>query len=107
VAIDWRARRLGRGSVDPLRQHTSRRDAVAAVVTFVAGFAAAVPFMDTSLYVGPAAQWLHGADIAYFVGFIVTAALYAPLRLRDGRQAGSGPGSTRTAVGARTDQAAG
>jgi NCS1 family nucleobase:cation symporter-1 len=106
VAIDWRARRLGRGSVDPLRQHTSRRDAVAAVVTFVAGFAAAVPFMDTSLYVGPAAQWLHGADIAYFVGFIVTAALYAPLRLRGGRPAGSRPGSAGPAVGAHTDRAA-
>jgi NCS1 family nucleobase:cation symporter-1 len=107
VVIDWRARRLGRGSVDPLRQHTSRRDAAAAVAVFVIGFGAAVPFMDTSLYVGPVAQWLHGADIAYFVGFIVTAALYAPLRLRGRGPAGRRSGAGRRPVGARTDQAAG
>jgi NCS1 family nucleobase:cation symporter-1 len=82
VAIDWYARSRGRTSIDPLTEHTSRRDAITAIVTFIAGFAAAVPFMDTSLYVGPVAKSLAGADIAYFVGFIVTGILYAPLRLR-------------------------
>ena len=82
VAIDWRVRSRGRESVDPLREHTSRRQEVIAVVTFLAGFAAAVPFMDTSLFVGPVAKSLHGADIAYFVAFAVTGALYAPFRLR-------------------------
>jgi nucleobase:cation symporter-1, NCS1 family len=85
VAIDWRVRSRGRTSVDPLREHTSRREAAIAVVTFLAGFGAAVPFMDTSLFVGPVARTLHGADIAYFVAFVVTAALYAPFRLRGPR----------------------
>ena len=51
------------------------------VVTFLLGFGCAVPFMDTSLYVGAASKALAGADIAYFVGFAATAILYAPLRL--------------------------
>jgi nucleobase:cation symporter-1, NCS1 family len=82
VAIDWIARSRGKTSIDPLAEHTTRRDAIVAVATFLAGFGASVPFMDTSLFVGPAAQALAGADIAYFVGFVVTALLYAPLRLR-------------------------
>jgi NCS1 family nucleobase:cation symporter-1 len=83
VAIDWRVRSRGRTVVDPLRESTLRRNATLAVVTFAVGFGAAVPFMDTSLFVGPVAKALHGADIAYFVSFLVTAALYAPFRLRN------------------------
>jgi NCS1 family nucleobase:cation symporter-1 len=81
VAIDWLARSRGRASINPLAERTSRRDAVWAVVTFLLGFGCAVPFMDTSLYVGAASKALAGADIAYFVGFAATAILYAPLRL--------------------------
>jgi NCS1 family nucleobase:cation symporter-1 len=90
VAIDWLARSRGRTVVDPLHESTRRTDAIVAVATFVIGFGAAVPFMDTSLFVGPVAKTLHGADIAYFVGFIVTGALYAPFRLR-GAGALAGP----------------
>lgn len=107
VAIDWLARRLGKGSVDPLRQHTTRSNAIAALVVFVVAFGAAVPFMDTSLFVGPAANALHGADIAYFVAFIVAAALYAPFRLRGGRAGGGADSAAEPrAVPAATDQAA-
>src|SRR5258708_16976918 len=81
VRIDWLARSRGRVSLDPLVERTSRRDAIWAVVTFLLGFGCAVPFMDTSLYVGAASKALAGADIAYFVGFAATAILYAPLRL--------------------------
>lgn len=52
-----------------------------ACVAFVAAFAAAVPFMDTTLFVGPVAAALHGADIAYYVAFLVSVAVYLPLRL--------------------------
>lgn len=53
-------------------------DALAALVI---GFAAAVPFMDTSLYVGYAsAHWLQGGDIAFGVGFVVGLVVYAGIR---------------------------
>lgn len=37
--------------------------------------------MNTSLFVGPVAERLHGADLAYFVNFVVAAALYGGYRL--------------------------
>ncbi|MCF3142588.1 cytosine permease [Streptomyces platensis] len=52
-----------------------------ACVAFVVAFAAAVPFMDTTLFVGPVAAALHGADFAYYIAFLVSVAVYAPLRL--------------------------
>ena len=54
----------------------SGRDALAALVSFVIAFAAAVPFMHTEVFVGFAADRLHGADVAYFVNFLVAVALY-------------------------------
>jgi NCS1 family nucleobase:cation symporter-1 len=106
VVIDWRARSRGRDTIDPLHEGTTRQHAVAAVAAFVLGFGAAVPFMDTSLFVGPAAQAMHGADIAYFVAFIVTAVLYAPLRRRGAQPRPAGPRPAASALGAATDQAA-
>jgi len=45
------------------------------------GFGAAVPFMDTTIFEGPASSsWLHGGDIAFFVGFVVGGAAYALIR---------------------------
>jgi purine-cytosine permease-like protein len=46
----------------------------------VVGFGAMVPFMNTGLLVGPAANALDGADISFVVGFVVAAVLYYPLR---------------------------
>jgi NCS1 family nucleobase:cation symporter-1 len=91
VGIDWLARLRGRATLDAVRETTTRRHAVAATVAFVVGFGVAVPFMGTVLYVGPVAKAMHGADIAYFVDFLVTAALYAPFRLRNGGAAGPIP----------------
>lgn len=76
VVIDWRRRSAGRDVLDPDTESTSGRDAVAALIVFLIAFAAAVPFMNTSLFVGPVASWLHGADLAYFVNFLVAAVLY-------------------------------
>lgn len=80
VIIDWLPRIRGRRSLNPALEHTEGRDALAAVVVFVAAYAAAVPFMDTSLIEGPVARAWHGADIAYFVNFAVAAVLYGGWR---------------------------
>jgi NCS1 family nucleobase:cation symporter-1 len=51
-----------------------------AIAAFVLGFAAMLPFMNTSLITGPVAKALHGGDLAFYVGFVVTGALYYALR---------------------------
>jgi NCS1 family nucleobase:cation symporter-1 len=57
------------------------------VVAFVLAYAAAVPFMNTSLFTGPIAEAWHGADVAYFVNFLVAAVLYGGYRLSRSRPA--------------------
>ena len=84
VTIDWRRRSAGRDLIDPAAELTSRADSVAAIASFTIAFAAAIPFMNTTLIVGPVASWLHGADLAYFVNFLVAAALYGGYRLLRG-----------------------
>jgi NCS1 family nucleobase:cation symporter-1 len=81
VAIDWRYRSAGRDVVNPAEETTPRRDALVALLTFFVAFAAAVPFMHTNLIVGPVATALHGADLAYFVNYVVAAAVYGGYRL--------------------------
>ena len=81
VVIDWLIRARGRTTINPAEEHTDRADAVAAVVAFVLAYGAAVPFMNTSLFTGPVAEAWHGADIAYFVNFLVAALLYGGYRL--------------------------
>lgn len=80
VAIDWRYRSSGRDVVDPAVENTPRADAAAALLSFAAAFAAAMPFMHTEVFVGPMATRLHGADVAYFVNFVVAAVLYGGYR---------------------------
>jgi nucleobase:cation symporter-1, NCS1 family len=81
VAIDWALRLRGRASIDPSAETTRRGDAIAALIAFVLAYAAAIPFMDTSLIQGPVAVAWHGADIAYFVNFAAAAVLYGGYRL--------------------------
>jgi NCS1 family nucleobase:cation symporter-1 len=50
------------------------------LVAFLAGLIVSVPFMNSALYEGPIAMLLHGADIAYYVGFLVAGVLYYVLR---------------------------
>lgn len=77
-----------------------------ALVAMVLGFAAATPFMNTSLYVGPAtASWLHGGDIAFYVGFVVGGVLYWILSsIRRGAGA-SGVGTTHDVPAATSPMA--
>jgi nucleobase:cation symporter-1, NCS1 family len=51
-----------------------------AIVSFCVAFGAMVPFMNTSIVVGPVANALKGADIAFYIGFVVAGVLYYVLR---------------------------
>lgn len=81
VVIDWTLRIRGRASLNPAQEPTDRRDAAVALVVFVVAYAAAIPFMNTSLLKGPVAVAWHGADIAYYVNLLVAAVLYGGYRL--------------------------
>lgn len=81
VVIDWLLRIRGRASINPAEEPTDRGDAVAAVIAFVLAYAAAIPFMNTSLFQGAVAKAWHGADMAYFVNLMVAALLYGCFRL--------------------------
>jgi nucleobase:cation symporter-1, NCS1 family len=81
IVIDWVLRTRGRDSVNPAEEPTKRADAIAALVSFVLAYAAAIPFMNTTLIQGPVATAWHGADVAYFVNFLVAAVLYGGYRL--------------------------
>jgi nucleobase:cation symporter-1, NCS1 family len=80
VVIDWLIRTRGRDTVNPAEERTDRLDAIAALIVFVLAYAAAIPFMHTTLIEGPIARAWHGADIAYFVNLVVAAVLYGGYR---------------------------
>ncbi len=50
-----------------------------ALVAFVVAFAIMIPFMDTSLVVGYFSHKMQGADLAFYVGFMVAAVVYLGL----------------------------
>lgn len=56
-----------------------------ALTALLVGFGAMVPFMNTGLLIGPAANALDGADISFYVGFVVSAVVYFPLRKIEAR----------------------
>jgi NCS1 family nucleobase:cation symporter-1 len=87
IVIDWTLRTRGRHSLNPAVEPTLRADAVAAMVSFVLAYAAAIPFMNTTIYQGPIALAWHGADVAYFVNFVVAGLLYGGYRLMRRRSA--------------------
>ncbi|MDT8916128.1 cytosine permease [Amycolatopsis sp. PS_44_ISF1] len=82
VVPDWLGRARAGRAVDVSAELARPVRSWAALVAFVAGFAAAVPFMNTTVYTGPVAAALGGADLAYYVGFVVSLAVYLPLRGR-------------------------
>ena len=47
-----------------------------AFVAYVIGVVIQVPFMNSSLYVGPIANWMGGAEVAWVLGLIVAGGLY-------------------------------
>lgn len=80
LTIDWRYRSAGRAIVHPADEKTGRSESIVALAAFFVAFAASVPFMHTTMIVGPVAAALHGADLAYFVNFLVAALLYGGYR---------------------------
>ncbi len=75
VLVDWMLRRgrFDRRHVIGFANLPSGRNALVALVV---GFVVSIPFFDQTLYVGPAANALGGADITYVVGFVVAGVLY-------------------------------
>jgi NCS1 family nucleobase:cation symporter-1 len=47
-----------------------------AMLCYVAGFVIEIPFMSQSLYTGPVARWLGGADISWVVCLLVISPVY-------------------------------
>ncbi len=82
ILIDWHARRgtVTRATLLASLDFRTLRSGWPALVALVVGFGAMVPFMNTGIVEGPVAKALAGADISFPVGFVVAAALYAPLR---------------------------
>ncbi len=74
------------------------------------GLLAQVPFMITPLFTGPLAEPLQGIDIAWLVGFAVTAAVYLLLVRRRAQrrtleQDSASASESRTASELRTGSA--
>jgi NCS1 family nucleobase:cation symporter-1 len=82
VLADWwlRGRRANAASIVDYARLPS---GTVALVALVVGFAVGIPFQNSSLgysWGGPfnyvTANYLHGADLAYYVGFVVAVAIY-------------------------------
>ena len=58
------------------------------ITAYLVGLAASVPFMSASIFSGPLAGLFGGADISYFVGFLVAGVLYVALSRLSGHRAG-------------------
>jgi NCS1 family nucleobase:cation symporter-1 len=50
-----------------------------AFLAYLVGVVIQIPFMNSSLYVGPIANWLGGAEVAWVLGLIVAGGLYYAL----------------------------
>jgi NCS1 family nucleobase:cation symporter-1 len=78
VLGDWMLRR--RIDIASLVDYRRLHSGWKALVAFLVGFAASVPFMNTAIYVGwIPAHVLHGGDIAYLVSFVVAGGVYLAL----------------------------
>ncbi len=57
------------------------------MISYAAGFVCMIPFFSTSVWVGPAAAAMGGADFSFAVGLLVSAGLYLILSRNFDRQA--------------------
>jgi nucleobase:cation symporter-1, NCS1 family len=82
ILIDWimRGGRVSREGLAMLMEYRNLSVGWQALVALVVGFAAMVPFMNTGLLIGPIANALQGADLSFYVGFLVGGAVYFVLR---------------------------
>jgi NCS1 family nucleobase:cation symporter-1 len=82
ILIDWHDRK-GRTAYEGLWRLMELKNLSAgwpALASLIVGFAAMVPFMNTAVIVGPVASALDGADLSFYVGFVVAAVAYLTLR---------------------------
>ena len=84
VLVDWRMRG-GRFDVRRVADFARLPSGRNALVALVVGFVVSIPFFNQTLYVGPAANALGGADVTYVVGFVVAGAIYWLLERSAGR----------------------
>lgn len=75
VLVDW-YRRGGRFDARRVIGFANLPSGRNALISLVVGFVVSIPFFNQTLYEGPAAQALGGADITYVVGFVVAGILY-------------------------------
>lgn len=47
------------------------------MAAFVTGIVVSIPFMSSAIYTGPVADKLDGADVSYFVSFVVAGIIYS------------------------------
>ena len=82
VLIDWHDRKGSAtyGRLSALMDLKNLNTGWPALVSLVVGFGAMVPFMNTGLLVGPVAKALDGADLSFYVGFVIAATTYLGLR---------------------------
>ncbi len=45
-------------------------------MAYIIGVVIQIPFMNSSLYVGPIANWMGGAEVAWVFGLVVAGGLY-------------------------------
>jgi nucleobase:cation symporter-1, NCS1 family len=70
-----------------------------AIIPYLVALGAQIPFLDQTLYVGPAVHALGGADISWLVGFVVAGAGYLlASRLVGGWSPGGTPAATESAT---------
>ena len=55
------------------------------IVAYLVGLGASVPFMAATFFTGPLATVFGGADLSYFVSFVVAAVVYVALTRPSGR----------------------
>jgi len=79
VLTDWQLRRHSTAGAAHVADFSLLPSGRNGLIALIVGFVASIPFMDATVMVGPAATALGGADIAYVIGFIVAAAVYAVL----------------------------
>jgi NCS1 family nucleobase:cation symporter-1 len=82
ILVDWFFVRstLSEGRLRALMDFSRLASGWSAAVSLVVGFLAMIPFMDTNLIVGALAKKLDGADISFYVGFVVAGIVYMVLR---------------------------
>jgi NCS1 family nucleobase:cation symporter-1 len=76
VLVDWQLRRHSAAGADHVSDFSLLPSGRNALIALAVGFVVSIPFMDASVFVGPVATALGGADIAYVIGFIVAGAGY-------------------------------